>query len=242
MWDKFVFMTDNHGDQQDPGVIKTATKFLDLWKPTVRIHGGDNWDLRPLRRGAGEEEKRESMTADFDAGAKWLNTLKPTHFLRGNHDERLWDLAAENRGPLSDHAKALITRAEKIFKDHKTRVLPYDKREGVLSIGKLRAIHGYAAGVTAARRQALAYGTVLAGHTHGIQSASIEGIDNRIAHIVGCMCLLNMPYSRATLASLVHRHGWRYGVIHRKSGVFFSWQAEQINGIWVFPTDIKEIR
>lgn len=242
MWDRFVFMTDNHGDKQDPKAIKIASKFLGLWKPTIRIHGGDNWDLRPLRRGAGEEEKRESMTSDFEAGEKWLKIMKPTHFQRGNHDERLWDLAAENRGPLSDHARYLITRADKIFKGYETRVLPYQKRTGVLTIGKLRTIHGYAHGVNAARRSALSYGTVLMGHAHSIQSSSIEGIDNRVGHIVGCLCLLDMDYNRATMASLVHRHGWRYGVIHRKTGVFFSWQAEEINGIWVFPSDIKEIR
>src|SRR5690349_11522891 len=122
MWDPFVFASDNHGDKQDPRAVKAFTKFLGLWKPTIRIHGGDNWDFRPLRRGASEEEKRESMTADFDAGDRFLKILKPTHFQRGNHDERLWILAKDNRGPLSDHARYLITRAEKRFKGFDTHV------------------------------------------------------------------------------------------------------------------------
>jgi predicted phosphodiesterase len=241
-WDKFVFMSDNHGDSEDPSAISAATSFLKEWKPNIRIHGGDNWDFRPLRRKASEEEKRELMRADFDAGMKFMKVLKPTHFCRGNHDERLWDLAKENKGIISEYARSLITEAQTTLTKFGTRMLPYDKRDGILEIGKLRALHGYACGVNAARRHALTYGSCLAGHAHGIQSSSIEGLDNRVAHIVGCLCLLNMEYSRATMASLVHRHGFRFGVIHRKSGIYQSWQAESINGTWIIPTDTKEIR
>lgn len=240
-WDNFVVAADNHGDMQDLEAVGKFQNFLGLWKPSIRVHAGDNFDLRAIRRGAGEEEKREAMKADFDAGTEFVKMMRPTHFLRGNHDERLWDLAKAKRGFTSDYAEERISEFEKLLRKLRCKMLPYDKRAGVLEIGKLRVIHGYAHGVNAARRSAQAYGSVLLGHAHSIQSSSIEGLDNRVGRIIGCLCRLNMEYSRATMASLVHRHGFAYGVIHSKTGLYQVWQAESINGKWLLPSDIKEI-
>lgn len=240
-WDKFAIGSDNHGDMQDAGAVKAFLSFVEQWKPAIRIHAGDNWDFRPLRRKASEEEKREAMRHDFDSGTSFIERYRPTHLTRGNHDERLWDLAKENRGIMSEHAASLITESQKLLKSLGTRVLPYDKRLGVLQIGKLRVIHGYAHGVMAARRSALAYGSVLMGHVHSIQQSSVEGLDNRVGRVIGCLCRLDMEYSRATMASLVHRHGFAYGVINRKTGAYHVWQAESINGVWIIPTDLVEI-
>lgn len=235
-------MSDNHGDMRDPSAIRAAKSFLADWKPTIRIHGGDNWDFRPLRRKASEEEKREALRHDFDEGMKFLRILKPTHFLRGNHDERLWDLAKQNNGILSEYARSLVSEVNEFIESNEIQMQPYDKRYGVLEIGKLRCIHGYAHGVNAARRSALAYGSVLLGHAHSIQSSSIEGLDNRVGRIVGCLCILNMEYSRATMASLVHRHGFAYGVINKRNGEYHVWQGESINGTWLLPSDVKILR
>ena len=240
-WDRFLFCSDNHGDMIDLSADKALTKFLAIWKPKIRIHGGDNFDFRPLRRAASEEEKRELMRSDFEAGMKFIEKLKPTHFTRGNHDERLWDLRNEQKGIISEYAGSLITEIEDSLIDLNCKMLPYDKRAGVLQIGKLRTIHGYCCGVNAARRSALAYGSVLMGHVHSIQSASIEGVDNRVGRVCGCLCNLDMEYSRAVMASLVHRHGFAYGVIHSKTGEYQVWQAEEIGGKWILPSDIVQI-
>lgn len=241
-WDKFVVFSDNHGDMVHPGAKRVVKSFLKSWQPSIRIHAGDNWDFRPLRRKASDEERRELMRSDFDAGMDFLKLMQPTHFLRGNHDERLWDLAKDHNGILSEYAGTLVEEASVLLKSMKTKMLPYDKRAGVLEIGKLKVIHGYAHGVNAARRSALAYGSVLMGHAHSIQSSSIEGLENRVGRIIGCLCVLDMEYSRATMASLVHRHGFAYGVIDRKTGEYHVSQAESINGTWIVPTDMKEIK
>lgn len=240
-WSRFVFVSDNHGDEISTHASKAFLKFLKDWKPKIRIHGGDNFDFRPLRRKASEEEKRELMRSDFDAGMKFLDELQPTSYLRGNHCERLWMLAHENRGIISEYATSLIGDIEKSLKSMRCKMLPYDKRDGVLHIGKLRAIHGYTAGAMAARRSALAYGSVLMGHAHSIQSSSVEGLDNRVGRICGCLCNLNMEYSRATMASLVHRHGWAYGVINDRTGEYQVWQAEEIGGKFIVASDTKQL-
>lgn len=239
-FDRFIIAADNHGDMGNKKAIETLLKFNDIWKPSIRIHAGDNWDFRPLRAAAGDEEKREAMNSDFEAGMLFIERFRPTHFCRGNHCERIYSLRDKpNRsGPLRDHAGNLIAQFEKLAFKFGTKILPYDKRKGVLEIGKLRVVHGYAHGITAARRMAQVYGSVIFGHIHSIQSHSIEGIDNRIGRAIGCLCELDMDYNSTQLASLVHRHGFGYGVIHRKSGLYQFWQAEEIGGIWHFPSDI----
>lgn len=234
-----MFAADNHGDMEDPDAVRVFRKFLKEWKPTIRIHGGDAFDFRPLRSKAGEEERRELMRQDFDAGMQFIEMMKPTHLLWGNHDIRLWDLWRANKGIISEYAGSLVEEIQKLTHKLKCETFPYDKRDGVLQVGKLRAIHGYCHGVGAARRSALAYGSVLMGHAHSIQSSSIEGLDNRVGRITGCLCKLNMDYSRATMASLVHRHGFVSGVIHKQSGEYHIWQAESINGTWVIPIEFK---
>lgn len=240
-WDRFIYASDNHGDMGHNPTIKVVEKFMDVWKPNIRIHGGDNWDFRALRKGASREDQEELLSKDFQAGMKFFGILKPTHFLRGNHDERLWDLAKHGHGPMADLASMLMTSVDKILAEMDCKMLPYDKLEGLLEIGKLKAVHGFCHGPNAARKLAQVYGSVLGGHTHSIQSASIEGIKNRVARICGCLCILGMEYNRSHLGSLAHRHGFGYGVIHKKKGEYHCWQAEDINGRWVLPADIVEL-
>ena len=242
-WDRFVFGSDNHGDQVDKSTVKVFHKFVeDVWKPSIRIHGGDNWDFRALRKGASKEDQEEKLYEDFEAGLDFIEEFRPTHFLRGNHCERLWDLLEKGHGPLADLAGILVETVNDTMAELNCKMLPYNKRDGLLIVGKLKAVHGFGnGGLHAARKLAQVYGSVLSGHFHSIQIASIEGMDNRVARVCGCLCNLDMDYNRAHLGSLMHRHGFVYGVINKKTGEYHCWQAEDINGHWVLPSDIVEI-
>ena len=94
---RFIFATDLHGDQQDKAAVKALFKATESFKPHLRIFGGDLIDARPLRKGAGPEERAESMADDWRAGLKFISEWKPTHLLMGNHDQRLWDLAEADK-------------------------------------------------------------------------------------------------------------------------------------------------
>lgn len=239
-WRKFVAGFDIHGDKQDAKANKVFFKFVKQYKPEIRICGGDLWDFRPLRTKASAEEKRESMQADYEAGKQWLEELKATHFVRGNHDERLWDLSIKNDGILSDYAKQAIDRICSLTRSLGCKMLPYDKREGVLRVGDLSVVHGFTTGIYAARNTALVYGNVICGHGHTIQHHSIPGITDRAGWMGGCLCQLSMDYNRAHLQSLSHRHGWIYGVIGSRGG-FRVWQAEEDQGQWILPTGIEKL-
>jgi hypothetical protein len=240
-WQRFVAAFDVHGDQQDPEAVAAFFKFLPKWKPTIRIMGGDLWDFRPLRKKANEDERRESMKTDFESGMEFLKRYSPTKFLRGNHDERLWELAEADRGVESDFAAQGVGEITRELRRHNCDMLPYHKRDGVLRVGHLKVIHGFFAGIYAARQTALVYGSTIAGHVHAIDSHAIAGLERRVARLAGCLARLDMEYSNRQPNSLRHAHGWIFGVVNQRSGAFHLWQAEQISGKWLVPTDVAEL-
>lgn len=178
------------------------------------------------------------MAQDVASGQQWLEDFRPTQFLRGNHDERLWDLAEQSEGIVADYAKLGVQRLEKLVARLRCQMFPYNKREGVFTLGSFKFIHGYLLGITAARRTAMIYGSVVMGHGHSIQSASIEGIEPRAGFMCGCLCKLELDYNRAHAGTLSWNHGWAYGVTNEKTGAFHYWQARKIDGQWVLPSDI----
>jgi hypothetical protein len=219
---------------QDAAAVNALSRFIREWKPKHRICLGDCWDFRALRTKASEEERRESLRADFDAGLAWLEDFAPTHdLLLGNHDIRLWDRAKLNNGPMADYCGELVTRVDASLARCRVGTRPYCKRLGVLRLGHLKLLHGFSCGVTAARQHALAYGSCLFGHVHSVDEASVPGLDRRVARSIGALCRLDYDYNRGSVNTLRHANGWAYGVIEDRTGEYQVWQAEGINGKYV---------
>lgn len=239
-WKHWVMGSDLHGDMQDKQSVKVFHAFNREVQPEIRWFLGDLFDFRAIREKANEEEKREGMLEDFNAGMRFIRTFRPTEMALGNHDMRLWLLRLKNKGIMSEYAGSLINRFEKYMGGIGVKVLPYASHQNTLKLGHLKAVHGFAAGINASRRHAQAFGAVHAGHGHGIQVSPVEGIDNRIGRMIGCLCDLYMPYGHNTLGQLLHRHGFAHGVVNTQTGDYFSLQAESINGKWIIPTEMKE--
>lgn len=236
---KFIIAFDNHGDMVDKASSEVFFKFVKDWKPDIRIHGGDCFDFRPLRRKADDEERRESLRADWDAGIEFLETLQPQHFLLGNHDFRAYELV-EKGGPAADYAYELCQRLEKLSSKMGCQIYPYHKRLGVLRLGHLKIVHGFYSGVFACRQHAQVYGSVLHGHSHSIDEFSIPGLERRVGRACGALCdLSKLTYSDRTPSSLRHANGFPYGLLDTKTGEHHVAQAEKIGGRWVLPTEFK---
>jgi predicted MPP superfamily phosphohydrolase len=235
---KLLFATDLHGDLQDEGAVKKIIAFRKDFKPDVTVFGGDLLDLRAVRGGASEEEQNDSMLPDVAAGIKFLEEYKPNVFLWGNHDERLNMMMHSMKGTLRDLAEIQIEKINKTCRALKCKQLPYDKRKGVYQLGKLSMAHGFFAGLNVARTMANAYGSILFGHNHTIDVASIPRIEKTVGRCVGCLCQLDMPYNSKTVSSLRQAHGFAYGVVHKKTGDYYIVQAEKVGEEWITP-DIK---
>lgn len=238
-WTRWVAGFDPHGVYQDPEANRSFFKFIEHWNPEIRIAGGDIWDFKQLRKKSDAHERRESMAIDVAEGKLWLEQLRPTHFLRGNHDERLWDLANESEGVVQDYAKLIVRDLEASIKLMRCRMYPYNKRDGVMKLGSLKIIHGFRCGISAARMSAKTYGSVLMGHIHQVQCATIEGLEQRTGFASGCLAQLDMVYNRAQEGALTHEHGWAYGVVDLKSGAFQVWLARKVGGVWLLPTGFE---
>ena len=236
-----MFGCDLHGDMQDAATVDSFLRFTKAWKPRYRIFGGDLFDFRPLRRKAEEDERRQSMQSDVEAGIKFINQWKPTHYLRGNHCERLWDLARFGSGILADYAKHGTNDLESLIKRTGCFMLPYHKRIGIVTIGKLSFLHGYSSGVYAAKATAMVYGSCLFGHIHAFDQASVPGIQAKAAQSVGCMCSLDMDYNLRQPGTLRQQRGWAYGVINDKTGDYSVWLAKELNGTYLVTTQLLDL-
>jgi hypothetical protein len=230
---------DPHGDKAHAPSVRAFREFCGYFKPTIKVHGGDNGDYRWLRRSCSDEEKYESVTADFEAGIEFLSWYKPTHFLRGNHDERLHDALDSTNGALRELAGQWIDRIAVMLSGAK--VYPYCKRQGVCKIGDHSFVHGYSHGIGATRKHALTYGNVIHGHVHRNDVATVEGTEPRRGYSVGCLCELDLGYNRATIGTLAQQHGFAYGLLTSR-GKLVVWQAQEVDGTWHLPSEMRTIK
>lgn len=235
---KFQGGWDIHGDKQDPEANNVFFAFAKIWKPEIRVCGGDLFDLRPLRKKASREELSDDMEADFEQGSAWFERFAPTHYLRGNHCERLWELVESNLALERKFARQGVKDVNAMVRKFDCKMYPYHKREGILQIGHFKALHGFFTGAHAAKETANVYGSCFFGHGHAIESHPVPGLERRMARQVGCLCKLDMPYNARHVKTLRHAHGFPYGVINKKNGTYHAWQAEEVNGVWMLPSDI----
>ncbi len=241
---KFCIVGDNHGSEIDPVCEAAFFKWLADWNPEIRIHSGDLLDLAALRNGASQEDKAKSMADDYKAGmsfAKRLFTVGKTKvFLRGNHDERLWDLLFKTEGVLRDFAEQKTREIERTLRGWGVRMLPYDARLGVFKIGKMQVIHGFKSGINATRQHATIYRNVIHGHDHAQGIVPVENLDGpALAMGTGCMCVIDMPYNARQCNKLRHQQGWVYGVLY-EDGTYQAFQAKRVGNNFTLATDVKD--
>lgn len=236
-YEKWAACTDLHGDKRDPRAVRAFKKFVEEYRPTRRFMLGDLWDFRPFRIGADEEDRRERIKKDFDAGMEFFKWYRPEVITLGNHDIRLWDTERKG-GPTADLAYEKIREFMAIAKKFKCRVLPYDKRKGIYRVGRMKMAHGFFDGENAARRMAQSYGSILFGHGHAIDVASTPGPEPRAGRMIGCLCRLDFTYNRSHVGALRQRHGWAYGALF-PNGKYHAFQAEMIGDQVVLAGSIK---
>lgn len=240
---RFIAIADNHGDMIDPETRKSVFSFIKEFRPEVRLHLGDNWDFRNLRKGASDDEKAASLEDDWGMGADFLCEYfdggKENHFLRGNHDERIYHFAGSATGLLRDYANDGIKRLEAIVKKTRAKMLPYHVRAGVLRLGHLKAAHGYACGRNATQVHARVYRNIITGHTHTIDSFPVESDDGPMeARCIGAICTIEMDYNSTRTATLRQENGWAYGHLFA-DGSYQLFQTRKLNGGFYAAHEIK---
>jgi len=228
----FVAIGDPHGDMIDERSKTALFDFIADFKPKIRIHLGDNWDFRNLRKGASDDEKAASLADDWDAGTDFMRQFfdggKENVFLRGNHDERMWHLAGSATGVMRDFANDGIKRIEGIVKRSRAKMLPYDSALGIYQMGHLSMVHGYFTGNNACRQHAAVYGNCIFAHVHTDESSPISSLQPAAASSIPCLCIRDMEYMNAKTGKLRWAQGWSYGLAF-EDGTYFLNKTRKIN-------------
>ncbi|NBW10606.1 MAG: hypothetical protein EBR82_21535 [Caulobacteraceae bacterium] len=215
----FALVADNHGDQIHPATEKKFFRWLEDFKPNIRVHLGDNWNFDALRRGASESDKTVDLKRDIAAGKKFLSKYfapdATNIFLRGNHDERLWKLQKDPCNAVArGYAEKIVEELEEHIAGLNAKMLPYDSEKGVYRLGKLTCVHGYAHGMGASRTHARVYGNCVFGHVHRFDACGEASLGRRYAQSIGCLARHDMAYCADKAYRLGWHHGWAYGVLY----------------------------
>lgn len=242
---KFIYASDLHGDVQDWDTVQVLYDFAEVYKPQVRVFGGDLFDFRNIRRGAGPAERQDSMASDVECGLEFLGKFKPNVLLLGNHDKRLWDTARHHEnGIVQDAAKAGVKAITNACRKIKCKIIEYNASKGYYDLGKVRFIHGFHTGIYASKKHAEVYspasGIVLHGHTHAIQYHSIPRLKGGAGMGVGCLANTDMDYNKHQTGRMLHQNGFAYGYSDGS-----DWQAFQAkkgsNGKWRLAKELVTI-
>lgn len=243
-YERISICADTHGDKRNPHAVSLFKKFCDDFKPSIRLHLGDYLDAEALRNGASEHERRVGLKDDAAEALRFLEWYRPTHLLDGNHDDRLPLYAKYSPGPLADYVMEILGRISDICAKFKTERRPYDKRRGTLKIGKLRALHGFFAGINAPQMHARAFGSCVFGHTHRFSAVSVPGAHSggrAVARGVGCLCNLDLDYNSRQVDTLSQCQGWVYGVMDKR-GRYWLHNAEIVEGSVAVTDNFKIIK
>ena len=242
--ERFIFLTDTHGQLRDIETIKTARDFATWFKPDYLIGGGDFWDLRCLRQGASEEDQNFPLTEDKacaeDTFDVFFGGYAPAHkvYLWGNHDlRRVERLLSSPKTLVREYAYSLMDEMRAIPARFCDETRPYDKRHGLYNVGHFSFLHGYAHGIHAVRKHALTYGHCMFGHIHCFGMHVAEDILQSESHCIGCACELDQSYNATHITTLRQEHGFAYGFIDPDKGVHSIHHAKKLNGEFFLPTE-----
>lgn len=214
------------------------------FRPHVKVHLGDAWDLAALRMGASEAEREISIKDDFGAAETFLKRYfkggTENYYLEGNHDRvRLETAASSRNAAIRERAQEGIDDMDRILRQCRAKTLPYDSRKGVLQLGHLRMIHGYAHGIGAVAKTARVYGNVLMGHIHTIESVPVESLCGPAeCRSIGALCVLDQPYNSRQMNKLRHDQGWAYGYLH-DDGTYTLFQTRRIGDTFYAAKEIE---
>ena len=249
-WKKWIAFGDNHGILTDKDSTRALQKFIADYKPDDVIHVGDCFDLPSLRAGISRDDSAacEDLERDLFQGFQFLEKVRPTAYLLGNHEHRLWRVAeSHSSGIVRMAAEGVIDRIEKHCKKHKITLVPYHYDRGVYRIADdaLTFVHGYTANQNSVSQHATHFASgvkgsaVVMGHLHRLEFASGKRHSGTTAWSIGCMAdFSKMDYASHRLATAAWQTAWAFGVYRGQQ--FTIWTAKRVGNKWLLPTGVEE--
>lgn len=212
---------------------------IDDLKPDIRVHLGDVFDFRKLRRRVSGKDLNSELKPDVAAGLAFLRRYRPQVLTSGNHCWRLWETLKEGDSDAQELCAIYIERIDTALSAIGCKFVPYDVEHGwwqYRGVGP-RFGHGYSCGIGSLRKHALCIGHCIIAHIHGPGHVAVERLDRAEAYSSGGLPdASEMNYARRCFATLAWRHSWIYGAIEDKSGQYVAWEVRKIGNKWIYPT------
>ena len=235
---KWVAAFDTHGDMIDREAEKVFFNFVAGFKPDLRIHGGDVFDMRTLRANVNESERTESLKEDVEAGIAFLRRFEAKVLMMGNHDHRLIR-AIRNRGSGNTRLLASMLWDSVLDRLPDLKIMPYTVRGGIFTLGNLSILHGFHMGKYAPQESAaLCVSSALMGHIHTEMSLTAANCKTHVGYSSGCLCRLDMEYAETWARNLRWSHGFAFGYSRGgETSVYFvnkrngQWNDKQMKGV-----------
>lgn len=215
-----LHVSDNHGEFQVDAVIEQVIRVRKEFKPDIVVHHGDAFDLPWLMRRASEEEKNRSITEDMEKGEAFLRQIKPTHYILGNHESRLWkQYRQQATGSAKQHLLGgIIERIQAAAGGAK--MYEYHIKRTILKLGQWHLMHGWRAGVYALPNMVKDIGgNLLVGHNHYGDDIEVPTMRRPRGISIPCLCRLDMDYADTHAVTFRQNHGYVQGE-QRADGLF----------------------
>lgn len=229
-WKRIMAVGCSHGNLINKGARDAVLKFRDRWKPDTVVHCGDFLDTAAFRSGAhGTADEARPISPDVECGLEFLEALRPTLILLGNHEDRLWKLAQHYNAIVQLAAAQIIAEINEVAAGLHAEVVPWNILNGYRIIGGYTYCHGWMIGENAIRDHAEALGSVVHAHTHRAGMAKGRRSDNPSGYCVGT--LANIPaldYAKSRRSTLAWSSGFVWGEYCDERSVL--WLHEQPRG------------
>ncbi len=219
---------DRHAPHHDPQVDKIALDFIADFKPHIVVAGGDWQTVDQVSNFDNEDEC--TMAHEFAMNREAVRKFGVTHYLEGNHEERL-----RRVGGLDPRLRSMLDLETNLrLKEQHIPLIPYHPRQGVLQFGHLRILHGFFANEYMAKKMASIYGTCVFGHTHRFQTFQAKSaFESHCGFAIGMMGKLDQPYTE-NRAPLGWCQGFCFGYI-RRNGWFNLYPVRIYQGTAIIP-------
>ena len=225
-WERVLAIGCNHGQFADEKVIAVILTMLDRWKPTHRIHLGDNYDctfLMASKLGSGDCDRPQ---ADIAAGQKFLHQFKPTVFCMGNHEDRAVDFVHSHNALVATAADTMLKQMLAPLAKTNCKIIPYRVHaDGWHSLGGYKWGHGHLYGEQYLRDTAETWGNCVVAHAHRPGVINARRSDHAKAFGVGCLCdAKKMEYADRRRSTLAWGHGMVFGEVSGELAQLCLWE------------------
>jgi predicted phosphodiesterase len=221
--DKILICPDTHSQFCDESALQVLLDFRDDWKPTKTVHLGDLVDCEAIS--SFPSDNAMPLDEEFAIAEDHLDRIRPTHYLQGNHEERI-----ERPGLVNKSIRNLLAVDRNLHLEARGIAWkPYGPMEW-FEFGKMKMMHGNYCGEYAAKQHAMAYGCVCFGHTHRIAQHTTKDITHRTTGFnIGTMTQVMLDYAKTPTG---HTQGFAF-MYQYANGDFSFYQVRLIGNEFV---------